>query len=120
LSVDLLWKPTGRLIRFVIAINSHGPIVLMCSDLNQDPKLALELYCMRTRIETMFDMLKNLIGAFRYQFWTKMMPRHPRRPIKNKDLIKPSFAALPKIKLCWEAYERFVMLGAVSLFLKLG
>ena len=115
LSVDLLWRPTGKLIRFVLAINSHGPIVLMCSDLNQDPKLALELYCMRTRIETMFDMLKNLIGAFRYRFWTKMMPRHPRKPIRNKDLKKPFSAALPKIKLCWEANERFVMLGAISL-----
>lgn len=115
LSVDLLWRPTGKLIRFVLAINSHGPIVLMCSDLNQDPKLALELYCTRIRIETMFDMLKNLIGAFRYRFWTKMLPRHPRKPIRNKDLKKPSSAALPKVKLCWEAYERFAMLGAISL-----
>lgn len=115
LSVDLLWKPTGKLIRFVLAINSHGPIIMMCSDLNQDPKLALELYCMRTRIETMFDMLKNLIGSFRYRFWTKMMPRHPRKPIRNKDLKIPNSANLPNVKLCWEAYERFVMLGAISL-----
>lgn len=115
LSVDLLWKPTGKLIRFVLAVNSHGPIVLMCSDLNQDPKLALELYCMRTRVETMFDMLKNLIGAFHYRFWTRKMPHHSRKPKRNKDLIKPSPAALPKIKNCWEAYERFVMMGAISL-----
>jgi hypothetical protein len=115
LSVDLLWKPTGKLIRFLLAITSHGPIVLMCSDLNQDPKLAIELYCMRTRVETMFDMLKNLIGAFHYRFWSKVMPSHPRKPKRNKDLKQPSSAALPKVKLCWEAYERFVMIGAISL-----
>jgi len=115
LSIDLLWKPTGKIIRFVLAISSHGPIVLMCSDLSQNPILALELYCMRTRIETMFDMLKNLIGAFHYRFWTKRMPRHPRKPIRNKDLKQPCSTAIPKVKSCWEAYERFVMMGAISL-----
>ena len=44
-----------------------------------------------------------------------MLPRHPRKPIRNKDLKKPSSAALPRVKLCWEAYERFAMLGAISL-----
>lgn len=63
----------------------------------------------------MFDMLKNLIGAFHYRFWTKMMPRHPRKPKRNKDLKKPSSTALPKVKRCWEAYERFVMTAAIAL-----
>ena len=36
-SYDLLWKPTGSLIRFVLALTSHGPIVLMCSDLTGGP-----------------------------------------------------------------------------------
>ena len=49
-SFDLLWKPTGNLIRFVLAVTSRGPIVLMCSDLHQDPVAALELYCTRIRI----------------------------------------------------------------------
>ena len=37
LALNLLWKPTGDMIRFVLAVTSRGPIVLMCSDLNQDP-----------------------------------------------------------------------------------
>jgi len=115
MAINLLWKPTGSMIRFVLAITSRGPIVLMCSDLSQDPLLALQLYCARTRVEIMFDMLKNLIGAFQYRFWSKLMPRHSRKPKKNKDLIKPSTQALHNVGLCWEAYERFVMLGAISL-----
>ena len=87
-SFDLLWKPTGNLIRFVLAITNRGPIILMCSDLNQDPVAALELYCTRIRIEIMFDMLKNLMGVFRYRFWTKGLPRHSRKPKKNKYLKK--------------------------------
>ena len=115
MAIKLLWKPTGRMIRFVLAVTSRGPIVLMCSDLDQNPVKALELYCARTRVEIMFDMLKNLISAFRYRFWSKLMLRHSRKPKKNKDLKKPSPQALHNIEVCWEACERFVMLGAISL-----
>lgn len=42
-SADLLWKPTGALIRFVLAVTNRRPIVLICSDIQQDP-------CCRSRI----------------------------------------------------------------------
>ena len=115
MTLNLMWKPTGCMIRFVLAVTSRGPIVLMCSNLGQDPLIALQLYCIRIRVETMFDMLKNLIGAFNYRFWSKYMPRHSRKPKKNKDLKQPYPQAIPKVELCWEAYERFAMLGAIAL-----
>jgi hypothetical protein len=87
----------------------------MCTDLNQCPVIALQLYCARARIETMFDMLKNLIGAFHYHFWSKVMPKHSRKPKKNKDLKPPPAQDIHSIGVCWEAYERFVMLGAIAL-----
>lgn len=111
---NLLWKPTGELIRFVLAETSRGPIILMCSDLAQNPIAALELYCKRIRIETMFDMLKNRIGAFHYRFWTKALPRHSRKPVKNSKLKKPSEDMLESVVCCWDAYERFVMTGAIA------
>jgi hypothetical protein len=114
-ALDLLWKPTGKLIRFVLAVTSRGPIVLMCNDLNQNPMTAIELYCARVRIETMFDMLKNLMGIFRYRFWTQRLPRHSRKPVKNKHLKKPSRKDIATIKRCHRAYERFVMTGAIAL-----
>lgn len=114
-ALDLLWKPTGGLIRFVLAITSRGPIVLMCSDLSQNPIAALELYCARVRIETMFDMLKNLMGVFRYRFWSKRLPRHSRKPLKNRNLKKPTKGNIATVKRCLAAYERFVMTGAIAL-----
>ncbi len=60
-SRDLLWKPTAGLVRFVLAITSRGPIILMCSHLNQDPVVALELYCARVRIETIAFKKKILV-----------------------------------------------------------
>ncbi len=115
LTLNLIWKPTGGLIRFVFAVTRRGPIVIMCSDLNQDPVLALELYCVRTRIEVMFAHLKHLIGAFRFRFWSKKMPRHSRTPKTNRALKAPTTAELGKVEQCWQAYERFAMLGAIAL-----
>jgi hypothetical protein len=87
----------------------------MCSDLNQDPVLALQLYCSRTWIEVMFGHLKHLIGAFQFRFWSKKMPRHSRTPKTNRTLTAPATADLGKLQQCWQAYERFVMLGAIAL-----
>lgn len=112
---DLLWKPTGGMIRFVLARTSLGSIVLMCSDLKQDPVAAIELYCIRVRIEIMIDMLKNLIGVFSYRFWSKKMPIHSRKPKTNKLLKPVPKDCLDTVKRCWDSYERFVMLGSISL-----
>ena len=53
-ALDLIWKPTGGLIRFVFVYTRLGPLVLMCSDLQQDPIEALQLYSARVRVEVMF------------------------------------------------------------------
>ena len=115
LALNLLWRPTGDLVRFVLARTSRGPIVLMCNNLEIEAVTALRLYCARTRIETAFDMLKNLIGAFRYRFWSKGLPRHSRKPKKNEKLKGPSQNNVEKVKKCWTAIERFAMIAAISL-----
>ena len=114
LAVNLLWKPTGGFIRFIFALTSRGPIVLMCSDLKMPAVTAIELYCLRVRVETMFAMLKHLIGAFRYHFWSKLLPRHSRKPKKNQHLKQPTKQDVPQVQSCWEGYQRFAMLAAIA------
>jgi len=114
-SMDLLWKPIGRLLRFVFVKTSYGCMVLMCSDLQQDPLQAVELYCLRTRIETMFEMFKQVLHGFQCHFWSKKMPRHSRKPQSNETLVSPKPEDLKIVKLCWEATERFVNLAAIAL-----
>ncbi len=114
-AINLLWKPTGGFIRFVLAVSSRGPIVLMTNDLNADPVMIFRLYCFRIRIETMFDMLKNVMFAFNYRFWSKLLDRHSRKPKKNSELKKPKNSAIKTVRGCWEACERFVMFGAIAL-----
>ncbi len=111
---DLLWKPTAGLIRFVFAITSRGPIVLMCSDLAQDPIVAIEAYCLRVRIEIMIDVLKNVLGSFCYHFWSFAMPRHSRSPKSNKLLKGPKEEDIEQVQLCWQAIERFAQFGAMA------
>ncbi|MCI5179442.1 MAG: hypothetical protein D3911_09025, partial [Candidatus Electrothrix sp. AW3_4] len=96
--LDLIWQPLSAPLRFVFAETSRGRIVLMCSNLSQDPLEAIELYCLRVRIETMFDMLKNVIHAFQCHFWSKRMPRHSRKPRRNSELITPQPEDLPTVQ----------------------
>ena len=114
MTMKLLWRPIGDWILFVFAITSRGPIILMCSDLQYSPTRALELYCARTRIEIMFDVLKHLIGAFCFRFWSKQMPKHSRRPVSNKYLKKPQPEHLATVEDCWQAYERFVLCAMIA------
>ena len=115
LVLNLLWKPIKAPLRFVFAITSRGPIVLMCSDLSLDPLMAITLYCARVRIETMFAMLKSVLGAFAYRFWSKRLPRHSRKPKKNTTLKTPPKEHLETVQKTWQACERFVMLGCLTL-----
>ncbi|MDX1506398.1 MAG: transposase [Spongiibacter sp.] len=114
LALPLLWKPLGDWLLFIFAITSRGPLVLMASDLNLAPTTALELYCVRTRIEIMFDVMKNLLHAFCFRFWTPSLPRHPRRPRANRDLQAPAAAQVSTVKACWQAYETFVLCAAIA------
>ena len=85
LVLDLLWKPVKGMLRFILIETSHGRIILMTSDLNLGPVTAIQLYCQRVTIETMFDTLKNNLGAMAYHFWSQYLSRASRKPKKQKD-----------------------------------
>jgi len=114
LSADLLWKPIGRSLLFVWAITSRGPIVLMSSNLNAAPETILGLYCRRVRIEVLFDTLKNVIGAFKFHFWTTKLPRHSRRPVTNTKMKSPEPDGVETVKKCWRAMEVFVFCAVMA------
>src|SRR5436190_24378908 len=65
--------------------------------------------------EWLFAMLKGVLDAFAYRFWSKYLPRHSRKPKKNATLKSPKAQHLPRVQETWEACERFVMLGCIAL-----
>jgi len=83
LTLDLIWKPTKTMLRFILVESSRGRMVLISSDLKLDPIDAVEMYCHRVTIETLFDTLKNTLGAMGYHFWSKHLSPASRRPKKN-------------------------------------
>jgi len=114
LCLNLLWKPVQQKLRFVIAITPRGKIVLICSDLTLDPIEILKLYSLRSRIETMFSVLKNIIGGLSYHFWCKCLEPQSRRPKKNFILTAPNLEDLPQIRRTWKAIEGFVNFAAIA------
>jgi hypothetical protein len=107
LTIDLLWKPVKGTVRFFLIESSRGRIVLMTSDLSMEPLVAINLYCRRVSIETLFDTLKNLLGAMQYHFWSKYLRRASRRPVRNMDST-PVSTRPRKTKNTLAAIEKFV------------
>ena len=82
---DLLWRPIGRMLRFVMVKTGQNTMILMCSDLTMDPEKIILAYSYRFKIEVSFKMLKQNLGGFFYHFWTAAMPKLSRFKT-NSDL----------------------------------
>src|SRR6266853_2013024 len=78
---DLLWRPCGRLVRFVAVVHpSRGSCLLMCTDISLDAIEIIRLYGLRFKIEHSFKQAVHRIGAFAYHFWMRDMKPLGRRP----------------------------------------
>ena len=115
LALNLMWKPLKAPLRFIFAITSRGPIVIMSNHLNLEPLVAISLYCARVRVETMFAMLKGLLGVFAYRFWSRYIERQSRKPKRNASLKAPHHDHREAVQKTWKACEGFVMLGCIAL-----
>jgi len=122
LVLDLLWKPVKGMLRFILVETSRGRIILITSDFNLDAVTAIQLYCRRVTIETMFDTLKNTLGAMAYHFWSQYLSRASRKPKKQKDQEQKSTNPT-QTKNTLAAIEKFVnvqllVLGMLQLIAK--
>jgi len=122
LVLDLIWKPIKGMARFILVETSRGRIILMTSDLNINPVTAIQLYCRRVTIETMFDTLKNTLGAMAYHFWSQYLSPASRRPKKKKDQKHESLNPV-QTQNTLAAIEKFVnvqllVLGVLQLMAK--
>lgn len=111
-ATNLLWKATQGEVRFIFIESSRGRIILMTSDLCMNPLVAVDLYCRRVFIETLFDTLKNLQGAGRYHFWSKYLRPSSRRPI-GKDKSEPHSTRPEKTANTLAAIEKFMVIQMI-------
>lgn len=78
LCMDLIWRPLGRKLRFVLVKTNEKYMILACSDLRMHPERIIVAYSYRFKIEVSFKMLKHVVGGFCYHFWTAAMPKLSR------------------------------------------
>ena len=73
-AVNLLWKPTKSLMRFILVVHpTRGKSIFATTDLTLDPVVVLEAYGYRQKIEVSFKQALHVIGTYSYHFWMKGM-----------------------------------------------
>ncbi len=110
----LLWRPIGRLVRFVWVIHpDRGRMILMCTDLSIDALKLIEVYGYRFKIEVSFRSAVHTIGSYAYHFWMKeMKPR--RRNQGDQYLHRESASYRRAVKRKLEAFHRYVQIGCIA------
>lgn len=112
LCLDLLWKPLGDLVRFVLIIDGNDQYILMSSDIKLSPENIITIYSYRCKIELSFKFLKHIFGGFYYHFWTKSSPKLKNGSIDLANLTKDDLKA---VELSVEANERFINLSGIAM-----
>jgi hypothetical protein len=113
-TLDLLWKPVGILVRFVVVKHpTRGSAFLMCTDLNLSPLEIIEIYGLRFKIELSFKQAVHVIGTFTYRFWMGTMTPFKRKK-GNQYLHRKSSAYRDKIRRKLTAYHRYIQLGLIA------
>ncbi len=111
---DLLWKPVGRLVRFVaVAHPTRGSFLLMSTDTALDPLEILRAYGLRWKIEVSFKQAVHQIGTFAYRFWMKQMVPQ-RRGDGNQYLHRKSIEYREAVKRKLHAYHVFIQAGVIA------
>src|SRR5277367_1815646 len=111
--LDLLWRPAGRLVRFVAVIHPvRGSCLLMCTDTSLAAIEIIRLYGLRFKIEHTFKQAVRLIGSFSYHFWMSDM-KPTRRRSGNQHPHRASLEYRDAVRRKLHAYHVFIQAAVV-------
>ncbi len=112
--LDLLWRPVGRRVRFVIVHHpQRGTIFLMATDTELDPLQILLLYSYRFKIEVGFKQALHVLGSYAYHFW--MLDMTPIRARSgNQHLHMKNDLYRQQVRRKMNAYHLHVQLSCIA------
>ncbi|RLD93901.1 MAG: hypothetical protein DRJ13_15295 [Bacteroidetes bacterium] len=113
LCLDLIWKPIGGKVRFVLVHDGLEQFVLMCSDMELSAPDIIRAYSYRFKIEVSFKVLKHLIGAFFYRFWTSVWPRIGTGNVSDLSSVNDQ-RSRRLIRQATNAIEAFINFGCIA------
>lgn len=113
-SVDLIWKPLGRVVRFVaVAHPVRGRCLFMCTDLNAAAIDIIKLYGIRFKIEVSFKNALRVVGAYAYHFWMSAMTP-VKRGSGNQYLHRETEKYRQAVRIKIAAYHRYIQVGLIA------
>lgn len=113
LCVGLFWKPIQDRVRFVLVEDGNNRFILLCSDLTLSAENIIKAYSYRFKIEVNFKVLKHLMGAFFYHFWTRVWPGIRNRKMNNLSQPNDPFSER-LIQQATDAIEAFVNFACIA------
>jgi len=113
LCLDLIWKPIGNKVRFVLVRDGSEQFILMCSDVELLASDIIRAYSYRFKIEVSFKVLKHLMGAFFYRFWTSAWPRIGKRNVSDLSSVDDQ-RSRRLIRQTADAIEAFMNFGCIA------
>ena len=113
--LDLLWRPVGVKVRFVLVIHpTRGKIILMSTDLTLSALEVVALYGVRFKIEVSFKQAIHTVGTYAYHFWMAGMEKLSRSKSGNQHLHRRSQRYRDQVRRKMRAYHVHIMAGVIA------
>jgi hypothetical protein len=113
-TLDLLWRPVGITVRFLLVIHpQHGWKIFLTTDLSLPPLDILRIYGFRFKIEVAFKQALYTLGTYAYHFWmASMTPRPHQSGDQYLHRKSPTYRNLVCRKM--QAYHCHMQLGIIA------